>query len=249
MLYPVPRLHTKHDLKDVEPCGGMAKGKSHLLSEPGSLNPISWMVKSADGDGICQIRLSDGTDDGDYTVLHPTDGSADEDGNFPCGRDIAYSETKTVVFPDFFCDECTLQWIFKTQSGSLYQCADVQITDLQQSNCYGRCKNGGVCSNGICKCLAEYTGTYCQKEVNPEESSIWINFVVLVVVILAMSCIAAIVFFYINVRKLPRPIYLFVKRYMGWGICNRDVEYFRDDQEFANSPAANSPQRMGSFNN
>ena len=53
MLYPVPRLHTKHDLKDVEPCGGMAKGKSHLLSEPGSLNPISWMVKSADGDGIC----------------------------------------------------------------------------------------------------------------------------------------------------------------------------------------------------
>ena len=66
------------------------------------------MVESADGEGLCTIRLSDGHEQGNYTVLFPTDGSADADGNFPCGRDITYSETKDVVFPDFFCDECTL---------------------------------------------------------------------------------------------------------------------------------------------
>ena len=108
LTYPVPRLHTKHDLKDVEPCGGMSQGKAHVLSEPGSLNPISWMVEAAHTEGLCMIRLSDGHEQGTYTTLFPTDGSADKFGNFPCGREVSYTETKDVIFPDFFCDSCTL---------------------------------------------------------------------------------------------------------------------------------------------
>ena len=84
--------------------------------------------------------------------------------------------------------------------------------------------------------MPEYTGTYCQKEVNPEGDSIWINFAILVIAILALSCIAACVFFYINIKKLPRPMYLFVKRYAGWSIRNSDVDYDIRDLQFAKPP-------------
>ena len=90
----------------------MEKGLSHLLAEPGSLNPISWKIDVPDATATCTIRMSNENDFGNFTTLLPTDGTADSKGVFPCGREKIYSETKNVIFPEYTCDECTLQWFF-----------------------------------------------------------------------------------------------------------------------------------------
>ena len=163
LISPVPRKHTPHNLAGERPCSGMEKGLSHLLAEPGSLNPISWKIDMPDETGTCTIRMSNEGDFGDFITLMPTDGSADENGIFPCGREMIYSETKDVIFPEYNCYECTLQWIWFTSTGTYYQCADVQITDTYVASCFGKCRNGGVCSEGICKCPEGFRGDYCQK--------------------------------------------------------------------------------------
>lgn len=125
LISPVPRNFTPRNVTDLHPCSGMSKGFSHLLAEPGSLNPISWKIDTPDKSGTCQVRISDSSDFGTFTTLFPTDGSANDEGVFPCGREKIYYETKDVVFPDFNCDECTLQWMWNTSAGTFYQCADV----------------------------------------------------------------------------------------------------------------------------
>ena len=77
LISPVPRKHTPHNLAGERPCSGMEKGLSHLLAEPGSLNPISWKIDMPDETGTCTIRMSNEGDFGDFITLMPTDGSAD----------------------------------------------------------------------------------------------------------------------------------------------------------------------------
>jgi hypothetical protein len=48
LISPVPRKHTPTSISNVAPCSGTEKGFSHLLAEPGSLNPISWKVDVPD---------------------------------------------------------------------------------------------------------------------------------------------------------------------------------------------------------
>lgn len=79
-------------------------GKSHLLEEPGSIQPISWHIFTPAENGRCQIALIDNLDYNFREVLPPTDGSADEDGWFPCGNKVVYSETVDVVFPELLCE-------------------------------------------------------------------------------------------------------------------------------------------------
>lgn len=47
---------------------------------------IGWKVAHGDLLGNCTIRLSEGANDADLTVLHPLDNSADDKGSFACGR-------------------------------------------------------------------------------------------------------------------------------------------------------------------
>jgi hypothetical protein len=117
---PLPRKHTPSDLLDEGPCSGMEKGYSHLLTEPNQINQISWKVDVPDPSGTCMIRITNQHDLADYTTLFPTDGSADSKGAFPCGRQSVYLESKNVVFPEFDCDDCTLQWIWYTSAGPIY---------------------------------------------------------------------------------------------------------------------------------
>ena len=72
------------------------------------MNPVSWMIRTPEALSTCTIRISNENDFGNFTTLFPTDGSADDEGVFPCGREEIYSETKDVIFPEFTCDECTL---------------------------------------------------------------------------------------------------------------------------------------------
>ena len=107
--------------------------------------------------------------DVDFKVLRPKDGSAAIDGRFPCGRSVGV-EGKEFRFPkDMSCDSCTLQ--FEWEIGpdqSIFQCADMAILAAETSeaaaDCGAVCQNGGVCSNGVCKCREGFIGEYCDEQ-------------------------------------------------------------------------------------
>jgi hypothetical protein len=44
----------------------------------------------------------------------------------------------------------------------MHFCGDIEIIDKEAEECSGKCMNGGVCTNGVCKCRKGYSGTYCQ---------------------------------------------------------------------------------------
>lgn len=55
------------------------------------------------------IRLSDSPLEKDMFVVKPLDGSAADDGSFPCGREISSFEAKEFKIPrDFVCDNCLM---------------------------------------------------------------------------------------------------------------------------------------------
>ena len=53
---------------------------------PGSRNLIGWNVITPSHEGTCKIRIGDTPDERLLQILHPIDGSSNEDGSFPCGR-------------------------------------------------------------------------------------------------------------------------------------------------------------------
>ena len=65
-------------------------------------------------------------------------------------------------FPKTSCSPCVLQWIFETDAGTLYQCADIALINKESSYCDGKCQHdGGVCKNGKCVCRTGFKGEYC----------------------------------------------------------------------------------------
>lgn len=95
-------------------------------------------------------------------VLHPIDGTSDESGAFPCGRVDAPFEAKEVRFPfDLNCDSCILQMEWRTEHGKINTCADVSVSGAEVSECFGKCLNGGICSNGACSCAEDFEGSNC----------------------------------------------------------------------------------------
>lgn len=232
VIEPIPRTSTDPKLIGHPPCGSSTKGKSHLLSDPGSLNPVSWIVRSPSLTGNCTLRISHGTDFTIYETLFPTDKSADETGKFPCGRVANSTEFKIVVFPTkLICDLCTLQWIWETEKGTHYQCVDVEISESAQSNCFGKCLNGGVCLDKECQCVQGYTGQFCGKSTTDEESGV--NhlgfFVVFVVLLLVAGGLGLFVYWQVHNSRIPRTEELFLKRHMNWCMRGRDEDLERID--------------------
>jgi hypothetical protein len=108
-----------------------------------------------------------GPNENEFVALHPLDGSADEDGSFPCGREQAPLEGKEFRFPkNFTCDDCSLQLEWRTnsrdQSVQFHHCGDIDVMEAENLECLGQCKNGGACINGECKCRRGYHGSTCQ---------------------------------------------------------------------------------------
>jgi hypothetical protein len=122
LLDPKPRTFSNWTGVNNQPCGGIPKGHVHYLAKPNSRNYIEWKVLHPSKTGNCTVRLGQGLDEDDFTVLFPRDGSADKKtGSFPCGREITAYEGKEFRFPkDFTCDECTLQWEWETEFGQLH---------------------------------------------------------------------------------------------------------------------------------
>lgn len=232
LVQPIPRNNTNSTVANKPPCGGVAKGLSHTLAEPGSINPIAWSVKTASDLGNCTIRLSH-TDFSHFKTIVPVDVEADSDGKFACGRGATYMEKHDIEFPsDFTCDECTLQWSWETEAGTYFQCVDVQISKGAVSACFGKCRNGGACVNDQCLCVLEYTGQYCESLVEAEVSSDFFSvFVLFLVVLLILILVAGGTFLYVQNVRLSRGNHLFFMRYLPWCMKNRnsDLNYWNDD--------------------
>jgi hypothetical protein len=85
---------------------------------PGARNLVGWNVSTPSHEGFCTLRLGAISDERSMTVLHPLDGSGNEAGSFPCGRNVAEFEGKEVRFPhNTICDSCIMQLEWKTEFG------------------------------------------------------------------------------------------------------------------------------------
>ena len=108
MIAPIMRDGETRML-DVFPCGGTSPKPVHFEAMPGSKNNIGWTVIDRADNGNCTMQVSQPPDFEDWRVLYPLDGSADDNGKFPCGRDETPFEGKQVRFPkDFDCENCLL---------------------------------------------------------------------------------------------------------------------------------------------
>lgn len=170
LISPMMRKSSSENVIDLnmQPCGGYPKGNVHFATTPGSRNFIAWNVKHPAPNGTCIVRLGMGADEADFKVLLPLDRSG-VNGSFPCGREETNLEGKEFKFPrNFTCDACTLQleWTIgydsKNHPIQQHRCAEVQVIEKEVEECVGKCKNGGVCMNGECKCRKGYSGSYCQ---------------------------------------------------------------------------------------
>lgn len=109
LLSPVKRKDVDINRLGMHPCGGTKVGRVHYETTPGSRNLVGWKILQADPNGRCMIRLSDSPLEKDMFVVKPLDGSAADDGSFPCGREISSFEAKEFKIPrDFVCDNCLM---------------------------------------------------------------------------------------------------------------------------------------------
>jgi hypothetical protein len=211
-VQPLPRDSMKY-LTITPPCGGTAKGRAHVLSEPGSLNPVSWQIVTPAA-GLCSVRLLLGTDFAPEHTLVPSDNSTDDMGWFPCG-DAAGLFTKDFQFPEgLTCDSCTLQWVWQNKVATYYQCVDLEITVGVDSACYGKCKNGGFCSEGLCLCPGDWRGTFCELDNSTSD----VHILGLFVTFMLLSLIVGLLVFLIYSRVRGKPSQtekLFASRYLG----------------------------------
>ena len=227
LVQPIPRQVDAMAKLSSPPCGGIPKGKSHLLTEPGSLNPMTWLVREPAPAGNCSVHLSVGTDfSASYLTLFPVDNSADAEGWFACGRLANFTESKTFVFPEHVtCDSCTLQWVWRTADWNYYECVDVEIAGDSETGCFGKCLNGGVCVDKECLCTTQWKGQFCEKEINPEAASTHhLGMFLLLVVLLVVMAGLVYGIWYIRTQKLPRTTEVLFQTYVPFCMKERGPE-------------------------
>jgi len=79
---------------------------------------VAWRIHTASPSGRCVIRVSDSPLEANMVIAKPTDGSAAEDGSFPCGREVTSFEAKEIKIPrDLSCDSCIIQLAWLTEEG------------------------------------------------------------------------------------------------------------------------------------
>lgn len=171
LLSPLKRKDVDMTRLAKRPCGGTKAGSVHYETTPGSRNIVAWRIHTAAKDGRCSIRVSDSPRESDYQLVLPTDGSASDDGTFPCGRDVTPYEAKEFKIPKTLeCDSCILQLIWHTEAGDQYRCVDFESVSGEVPECFGQCLNGGICRNGACVCDDGFSGSNCQFVVETETS-------------------------------------------------------------------------------
>ena len=86
LLSPLKRKDVDVSRLGVRPCGGTKSGAVHYETTLGSRNLVAWRIHTPSPTGRCIIRVSDSPIEANMVIAKPTDGSAAEDGSFPCGR-------------------------------------------------------------------------------------------------------------------------------------------------------------------
>ena len=113
-------------------------GTVHFETTPGSRNMFSWKVIHPSAAGNCTIRVGETPNERDMRVAKPTDGSANEDGSFPCGRSETAFEGKEVKLPhDLECDDCIVQIEWATEKGVQHRCSDFMSIGTEIPECFG----------------------------------------------------------------------------------------------------------------
>ena len=162
LLSPLKRKDVDMTLLARRPCGGTKPGPVHYETTPGSRNTIAWRIHKASPNGRCIVRVGDTPRERDMVVVKPTDGSAGDDGSFPCGHEVTSYESKEIRLPrDLNCDQCIMQLVWMTDEGDQYRCTDFESTTAEVPECFGQCLNGGICRNGKCMCQEGFSGSNC----------------------------------------------------------------------------------------
>jgi len=92
-----------------------------------------------------------------------------------------------------------VQLEFETEWGTTIQCGDLIIQKAHPfvpASCDPKCQNGGVCSNGLCRCSKMFVGDQCEVRVQPNGS---LNLIMFVLVILITAI--GIMFFLKNEKQ------------------------------------------------
>jgi len=138
LLSPLKRKDVDISRLGVRPCGGTKTGAVHYETTPGSRNLVAWRIHTPSLTGRCIIRVSDTPFEANMVIAKPTDGSAAEDGSFPCGREITNYEAKEIKIPrELVCDTCIIQVVWITEEGDQYRCVDFESVSHEVPECFG----------------------------------------------------------------------------------------------------------------
>jgi hypothetical protein len=197
VILPIRRRDTSQAVLNQGPCGGVKKRKADTLTNKGSPLQVMWEVITPMAGGNCTVKLSPGLEnESNFTALRPLNLPIyNKEYSFPCGRVKGFESQQFELPEDYVCDQCTLQWTWRTSFGNLYSCSDIIINGNKINDCLARCKNGGACFNGKCLCTEDYYGDFCQYNKNESSSVAWI---VLLLLLLAVAGGAVYYFFFIN---------------------------------------------------
>jgi len=103
----------------LSPCGGTSRKPVHFETNPGSKNVIGWTVLERADNGNCTMKIGADPESASMFTLFPIDGSADDNGSFPCGREESNFEGKMVRFPkNLDCNPCTFVFEWATEQGT-----------------------------------------------------------------------------------------------------------------------------------
>ena len=118
LLSPIKRKDVDLNRLGQSPCGATKTGLVHYETTPGSRNMVAWKILTPSPTGRCVIRLSDSPLEKDMVIAKPLDGSAGDDGSFPCGRETTPFEAKEIKVPkELVCDTCIIQLVWMTEDG------------------------------------------------------------------------------------------------------------------------------------
>ena len=194
IILPIRRIGTSASQLNQGPCGGVERLKADTLTNKGSNLHFIWETVIPAKSSNCTVSISKGLEkEEDFSLLYPTDGSADKNGVFPCGRSKGFESQEFALPQDYECDQCILQWKWTTSYGDIYSCSDIIINGGNMTACMAKCQNGGACFNGQCMCLDGFSGEFCEKTQGKG-----VNWLLILLILIALALIGAITYYFIN---------------------------------------------------